>query len=567
MILLALMAQAQPALQLLAFGMVGALVGFLRYNFPPAKIYLGDGGAYFLGFFVAASSLVIAKKGMAFEAMPATLLPLSLPLADAALTILRRGTRGLPLFRPDRKHLHHRLLLAGRARQEVLLCVYGLNSMLVVAGFRIFRSPDERWPWIFGGAFCGSVIFIGCCAASSPRFEIWTKLRTCWRMRPQVQYARSLVSWLELEAQRGRSPEELWPDLVFTANRLGLVALILKQKGAQHSWRKSRTAPGPVKTYPLGNGRWGSLRFEAAACVRGKSAPGEDCHSGHCRFGARACLLEPRLFDTITELLAEFWNRTMLQTAYASSRPTRTSVAESRRSQKLYSKATALLLAGCLLPAFALGSPLVDTNYLTRVLSTVPRPEVPAMAGSLVRKARPQLRPSVAVEVVRICGRLYPMMLANTVCEVARAEPGSVEALATAATRDHPELAVDVARAASVATPHKAAIIMRAVGQCAPRNVREVAVAITDITPNSAREVLLAAAAQSGQLKPYLETEITRCGSHPPSVERCFDRADTAWLRNRETPAGQHTRPAGASGSKPPPGQGRLLGGRNYARP
>ena len=96
---------------IIAAGMVGALLGFLRFNFPPARIYMGDGGAYFLGFLIGCMTIASSQKGTLFAALAAPLFVLALPIIDTSLAILRRGLRGLPLFRPDRKHLHHRLLV------------------------------------------------------------------------------------------------------------------------------------------------------------------------------------------------------------------------------------------------------------------------------------------------------------------------------------------------------------------------------------------------------------------------------------------------------------------------
>jgi UDP-N-acetylmuramyl pentapeptide phosphotransferase/UDP-N-acetylglucosamine-1-phosphate transferase len=88
----------------IAAGMAGALLGFLRFNFPPARIYMGDGGAYFLGFLIGCISIVSSQKGTIFAALSAPLLVLALPILDTLLAILRRGLRGRKLARSDTKH-------------------------------------------------------------------------------------------------------------------------------------------------------------------------------------------------------------------------------------------------------------------------------------------------------------------------------------------------------------------------------------------------------------------------------------------------------------------------------
>jgi UDP-GlcNAc:undecaprenyl-phosphate GlcNAc-1-phosphate transferase len=103
---------------LLATGMAGALMAFLLYNFPPARIYMGDGGAYFLGFLIGTLTIVNSSKGTALAALVAPLFALALPIVDVGLAIARRAIKGLPIYRPDRKHLHHRLVeWVSRARE------------------------------------------------------------------------------------------------------------------------------------------------------------------------------------------------------------------------------------------------------------------------------------------------------------------------------------------------------------------------------------------------------------------------------------------------------------------
>ena len=76
-----------------AFTMAGALLGFLVFNFPPAKIFLGDGGAYLIGFFVASMSLVGSHKGSIAAVLLVTIVALGVPILDTAFALLRRGVR------------------------------------------------------------------------------------------------------------------------------------------------------------------------------------------------------------------------------------------------------------------------------------------------------------------------------------------------------------------------------------------------------------------------------------------------------------------------------------------
>lgn len=109
----------------------GAVLGFLLYNWHPAKIYLGDGGAYTLGFILAVSGLLAPmQKAATGVALLIPILALGLPIVDTLMTMLRRfiGRRGI--FSPDRGHLHHILLDAGISHRRVVVGLYAICCVL-----------------------------------------------------------------------------------------------------------------------------------------------------------------------------------------------------------------------------------------------------------------------------------------------------------------------------------------------------------------------------------------------------------------------------------------------------
>lgn len=115
---------------------IGATVGFLRYNFPPARIFMGDTGSQFLGLVLSAVTLLEYRKGTAVVTLLFPLAAIALPLADGVLAFVRRLMSGHSVFRADSEHLHHRLLRLGLSpRNAVLtlwfLCVY-LGVMAVI---------------------------------------------------------------------------------------------------------------------------------------------------------------------------------------------------------------------------------------------------------------------------------------------------------------------------------------------------------------------------------------------------------------------------------------------------
>jgi UDP-GlcNAc:undecaprenyl-phosphate GlcNAc-1-phosphate transferase len=113
----------------------GALVGFLRYNFNPASIFLGDSGALFVGFTLAALSVSGTQKATTAVAVITPILAFGLPMVDTGVTMIRRLISGRPLFQGDREHIHHMLLARGWSQRHVVLVLYA-----VCAGFGLLAT-------------------------------------------------------------------------------------------------------------------------------------------------------------------------------------------------------------------------------------------------------------------------------------------------------------------------------------------------------------------------------------------------------------------------------------------
>lgn len=128
----------QPALALLALALAGATIGFLRYNWNPAKIFMGDSGSLFLGFTLAAISVVGLLKVAATAALLVPVLILGVPIFDTAFAIVRRALQRRPIFSPDRGHLHHRLLGLGFSQRRAVLIIYAICLILGGTALTLF---------------------------------------------------------------------------------------------------------------------------------------------------------------------------------------------------------------------------------------------------------------------------------------------------------------------------------------------------------------------------------------------------------------------------------------------
>jgi UDP-GlcNAc:undecaprenyl-phosphate GlcNAc-1-phosphate transferase len=142
-------AQNNPEISLIAVVLVGAVIGFLRYNFNPATIFLGDSGSLFLGFMAAGLSLVGSQKGSTIVAIAIPLVSFGLPVTEAGLSLVRRFLSGQPLFQSDRGHIHHMLLRRGMNQRQAVILLYGICALCSLFGLMLLNPERNLAALIF----------------------------------------------------------------------------------------------------------------------------------------------------------------------------------------------------------------------------------------------------------------------------------------------------------------------------------------------------------------------------------------------------------------------------------
>lgn len=133
----------RPAVGLVTAGIAGALLGFLPFNFPPARAYLGDAGSMVTGFVLAALAVEAATKGATLVAIAVPIVAFGVPVFDTTITLIRRLVRGRPLFERDREHVHHMLARAGLSPRQVLRVIYLASAAFALAAM-LFLNPWQR---------------------------------------------------------------------------------------------------------------------------------------------------------------------------------------------------------------------------------------------------------------------------------------------------------------------------------------------------------------------------------------------------------------------------------------
>ena len=126
---------------ILSIIMLGATLGFLVFNFPPASIFMGDSGSQFLGFMIAIISL-LGFKNITFRSFLIPLIILAIPIFDTLFAILRRTLKGEPIGSPDKEHFHHQLLKLKFSTKTSIILIYIIN--LAFAAVSIFITIGDN---------------------------------------------------------------------------------------------------------------------------------------------------------------------------------------------------------------------------------------------------------------------------------------------------------------------------------------------------------------------------------------------------------------------------------------
>ncbi len=138
--------------------LAGGLLAFLRFNFHPASVFMGDSGSLLLGFVLGSAGIIWSRTIVNHAGLLAPLLVLSVPLLDVALSILRRAIAKRPIFSADLGHIHHRLLSRNMRTPQAAFAIYGMCAVVAVFGVMESETADQalRGFWLF--LFCLTVI-------------------------------------------------------------------------------------------------------------------------------------------------------------------------------------------------------------------------------------------------------------------------------------------------------------------------------------------------------------------------------------------------------------------------
>ncbi|MFQ6034728.1 MAG: glycosyltransferase family 4 protein [Sedimentisphaerales bacterium] len=257
----------QPVMVILMLALLGSLSGFLLFNFNPARIFLGDCGSMFLGFFLASASVICAMKTGTVVALALPALALGLPIFDTVFSMFRRFLKRRGIMSPDRGHLHHRLVDMGFRQRHVVIAMYAIT--VIAAGLGMFMML-ARGAGAIGIFFCVLLLLalVFHLAGAVRLRDTIAGLRKKYVISRQMKLEMENFEKAELHFRQAETFEQWWQATCVAADKMGFVRSALPLTNRDGSkrilvWQQNDTDIQPYEisemTLPVRDRRAGSL--------------------------------------------------------------------------------------------------------------------------------------------------------------------------------------------------------------------------------------------------------------------------------------------------------------------
>ena len=211
--------------------LAGSLLGFLRYNFHPARVFLGDTGSLALGMYLALASLRSSQKAHTAVLILIPLFALGYPIFDTLLAVGRRWVRGQPLFVSDRDHIHHRLLDRGRSPSSAAIQIY--VASVIVSLVCIAAATANHF--VLGVGIAG-VALMALFSARVLGYLEWGGWAAHWSGREETKVLHAAVELARLKIHQAQDRAQLLRGLAVAAREMGCVRIVLDRGEETFSW-------------------------------------------------------------------------------------------------------------------------------------------------------------------------------------------------------------------------------------------------------------------------------------------------------------------------------------------
>lgn len=234
--------------------LAGALLGFLRYNWSPARIFLGDAGSMTLGFLFAVLTVISATDatGVTYPIIP--LFALAFPITDTLVAMARRWIRGVPFSVADGRHIHHQLRSLGIGTAQTVKLLLGLFSSLAATGLVVvFAPPRFTFAILVGGALIPVVMVLyGLRWLRYDEFsEFGASMVSAWRHALRVVQIKIDANEAAKRIERASSLNEIKEILGALASQVGLVDIELIGPGQREKSTPPSQQIAPLNALPL----------------------------------------------------------------------------------------------------------------------------------------------------------------------------------------------------------------------------------------------------------------------------------------------------------------------------
>jgi len=227
--------------------LAGALLGFLRYNFYPASIFLGDCGSLPLGFLLGCFGVVWSEKSTTLLGLTAPLLVLAVPLLDVGIAILRRFITGQPIFTADRAHIHHKLLSKGLTPRRLVLVIYGICGICATASLLLTVNQNRNRDFVIVLVCLAS--WLGIQHLGYNEFSTARKAVLGGAFRT-ILSAHLALDAFEREVHSDITPQQCWDLLYRTYPQFGFSGIefqlddVIHRGGISTGWQVRMDFPG-----------------------------------------------------------------------------------------------------------------------------------------------------------------------------------------------------------------------------------------------------------------------------------------------------------------------------------
>lgn len=228
--------------QVLMIATTGGLLAFLRYNFYPASVFMGDGGSYFLGYLLGTISAYCASSNSATLSTLIPMLVVALPIIDVSMATMRRFVHGREIFSPDKQHFHHMLLRLGLSHRNAVLVLWGFALFIGCCSLVFLRIKDEKAYLLL---LCmASIILFGIIKLGYFRnYDAKAIIPWLNGISDELGLSQERRSFFDIQTKIGSAviKEDLWRHLAVAMEMLGFMTCAIylqtaqKRKNCQHN--------------------------------------------------------------------------------------------------------------------------------------------------------------------------------------------------------------------------------------------------------------------------------------------------------------------------------------------